>query len=64
MEVRTEKEESKNQGDQGVTIGQLIDKRTKKQILNDPNQQLTNYINPFYPIIKKKPLLKNVSINY
>lgn len=63
-EVRTKREKSKNQGAQverGVTIEQLIDKnshwrRNKKQILNDPNLKLHDYIKPHYPIIKKKPL--------
>ncbi|XP_050909933.1 uncharacterized protein LOC127123788 [Lathyrus oleraceus] len=63
-ELMTEREESKNQGDQeeiGATIEQLIDKnsswrRTKKQILNYPNPELPDYIKPPYLIIKKKPL--------
>lgn len=62
--VRYEKEESENQSDQaakGVTIEQLIDKksswrRTKKKILNELNPELPNYVKPPYPFIKKKPL--------
>ncbi|XP_050875549.1 uncharacterized protein LOC127079170 [Lathyrus oleraceus] len=57
-----EKEESGNQddkGERGFTLDQLIDKnppwrRTKKQILNDPNPEFPYYIKPPYPIIKKK----------
>lgn len=60
-EVGTEKEESKNQSDQaekGVIIEKLIDKnshwrRTKKQIMNDPNPKLPDYVKLTYPIIKK-----------
>lgn len=63
-EVRTTREESKNQGDQderGITGEKLIDKnspwiRTKKNILNDPNPELPDYIKLPYLIIKKKPL--------
>lgn len=59
-----EKDDSKNHSDQvekEFTIGQLIDKnspwrRTKKKILNEPNPELSDYIKPPYPIIKKKPL--------
>lgn len=57
-----EKEESGNQGDEeekGVTIDQLIDtnslwRRTKKQVLSDPNPELPDYVKPPYPIFKKK----------
>ncbi|XP_050892563.1 uncharacterized protein LOC127098101 [Lathyrus oleraceus] len=66
-EVRIEKKESNNLGDQeekGVTIEQLKDKispwrRTKKKILNDLNPELSYYIKPPYPIIKKKPVHEN-----
>lgn len=39
----------------------MIDKnstwiRTKKQILNDPNSELLDYVKMPYPFIKKKPL--------
>ena len=57
-----EKEESNDLGDQeerGVSIDQLIDKnfpwrRTKRQVLSDPNPELSDYIKPPYTIIKKK----------
>ena len=57
-----EKEESGNQGDEeerGVTLDYFIDKnspwkRTKDQIMNEPNPTLPDYIKPPYPIIKKK----------
>ncbi|XP_050889027.1 uncharacterized protein LOC127094210 [Lathyrus oleraceus] len=63
-DVGSEKEGSENQSDKvekGVTIEQLIDKkspwrRTKKQILNDHNPELPNCVKPPYPLIKKRPL--------
>ena len=56
------KEEIRHQGDKEerwVTIDQLIDKnspwrRTKNQILNEPNPYLPDYIKPLYLIIEKK----------
>lgn len=61
-EMKIEKEDSGNKGDQeerGATIDQLIDKnspwrRTKKHILNDSNPNLPDYLKTLYPIIKKK----------
>lgn len=42
----------------GYTFNQLNDKnspfrRTKKQIINEPNSKLLDYIKPPYPILKK-----------
>ena len=44
----------------GYVLDQIIDKnlpfkRTKKQILNEPNHDLSDSIKPPYPILKKKP---------
>lgn len=44
----------------GETLHKFIDKdspfrRTKKQIINEPNPDLPDYIKPPYPLIKKKP---------
>lgn len=47
----------------GDTLDKLIDKnsplrRTKNQILNEPNHDLSYYVKPPYPILKKKPKKK------
>lgn len=44
----------------GYTIRKFIDKnshfrRTKNQILNEPNPKLLDFIKPTYPILKKTP---------
>lgn len=65
----SEKEESGNQGDKeksGVTIDELINKnspyrRTKKQVLSEPNPELPEYIKPLYPIVKKKQVHEDVA---
>ncbi|XP_050909913.1 uncharacterized protein LOC127123760 [Lathyrus oleraceus] len=65
-----EREESGNQGDKeerGVTFDQLIDenrpwRRTKKQILTEPNPSLPDYIKPSFPIIKKKPIQEDEAV--
>lgn len=66
VEGKLEGEKSEEIGDEevrGDTIDKFIYKnsplkRTKKQILNEPNPELLDYITPSYPILKMKPKLE------